>query len=78
MSMYETFGISKSAADSEFSQITIKRNVPGDDDVQFHVTYCGICHTDVHLAHNDLGSTRYPIIPGHELAGVVTAVAHCV
>ena len=74
MSMYETFGFSKSAADSEFSKITIKRNVPGDDDVQFQVTYCGICHTDVHLAHNDLGSTRYPIIPGHELAGVVTAV----
>ena len=30
MSMYETFGFSKNAADSEFSEITIKRNVPGD------------------------------------------------
>lgn len=36
--------------------------------------YCGICHTDVHLSANDLGSTMYPIVPGHELAGTVTEV----
>ena len=54
--MYETFGFAMSAPDSEFSQIDIKRNEPGDDDVQFQLTHCGICHTDVHLAHNDMGS----------------------
>ena len=36
--------------------------------------YSGICHTDVHLAGNDMGSTIYPIVPGHELLGVVTEV----
>ena len=55
MSMYETFGFAMSSADSAFSQITIKRNVPGDDDAQFQLKYCGVCHTDVHIAHNDTG-----------------------
>ena len=40
----------------------------------FKLKYCGICHTDVHVADNDLGRTQYPCVPGHELAGIVSAV----
>ena len=40
----------------------------------FELKYCGICHTDVHIADNDMGRTHYPCVPGHELAGVVTTV----
>ena len=47
---------------------------PGEDDVSFELKFCGICHTDVHISANDMGSTNYPCVPGHELAGVVTAV----
>ena len=36
--------------------------------------YCGVCHSDVHIAENDMGTTKYPCVPGHELAGVVTEV----
>ncbi len=46
----------------------------GPDDVEFDVKFCGVCHTDVHFANNDLGTTNYPCVPGHELAGVVTKV----
>jgi len=72
--MYETTAWAKKSADQKFEKITIKRNLPGDDDVTFDLKYCGICHTDVHFANNDMGSTKYPVVPGHELAGVVTAV----
>jgi len=72
--LYSTVAWAKSSADSEFSKIEIKRNVTGDDDVTFDLKYCGICHTDVHIANNDMGSTNYPCVPGHELAGIVTAV----
>ncbi len=52
----------------------IQRNECGPDDVEFDVKFCGICHTDVHFANNDLGTTNYPCVPGHELAGIVTKV----
>jgi len=72
--MYETQALAKKSPTENFEKITIKRNVAGDDDVSFDVKYCGICHTDVHFANNDMGSTHYPCVPGHELAGIVTAV----
>jgi len=72
--MYDTVAWAKTAPDSTFSEITIGRNIAGPDDVTFKLKYCGICHTDVHVADNDLGRTQYPCVPGHELAGIVSAV----
>jgi len=72
--MYETTAWAKKSAADKFEKITIKRNLPGDDDVTFDLKYCGICHTDVHIANNDMGSTHYPVVPGHELAGIVSGV----
>ena len=46
-------------------------DVEGDEDVTFDLKYCGVCHSDVHVADNDMGVTHYPCVPGHELAGVV-------
>lgn len=76
--MYETTAWGKKSAEAKFEKMTIKRNLPGPEDVTFEVVYCGICHSDIHLAHNDMGNTKYPIVPGHELAGVVTAVGSSV
>ncbi|KAE9466108.1 hypothetical protein C3L33_01954, partial [Rhododendron williamsianum] len=44
----------------------------GDDDVTVKVMYCGVCHSDLHTLKNEWGFTRYPIVPGHEIVGVVT------
>ncbi|EFJ29773.1 hypothetical protein SELMODRAFT_90947 [Selaginella moellendorffii] len=41
-------------------------------DVKFKITHCGICHTDLHLIHNEWGSSKYPMVPGHEVVGLVT------
>lgn len=46
----------------------------GVDDVTIKVKYCGMCHTDLHFIHNDWGITMYPVVPGHEITGVVTKV----
>ena len=69
--MYTTFGLARSTRDAKFQRIDIKRNVGGELDVTFDVKFCGVCHSDVHIADNDMGTTQYPCVPGHELAGVV-------
>lgn len=72
--MYSTEGFGRKSEEGKFEKITIQRNACGPEDVEFDILYCGICHTDVHISHNETGSTQYPIVPGHELAGVVTKV----
>jgi alcohol dehydrogenase (NADP+) len=62
------------AADKPLEPFSFDRREPGPDDVAIEIQYCGVCHSDLHIARNDLGNTRYPIVPGHEIAGVVTAV----
>lgn len=44
------------------------------DDVAIKISHCGICHSDLHFAHDDWGMSSYPMIPGHEIVGTVTAV----
>ncbi|KVI07303.1 hypothetical protein Ccrd_014274 [Cynara cardunculus var. scolymus] len=51
-----------------------KRRVNGDNDVTIKILYCGICHTDIHHIKNDWGNTMYPVVPGHEITGVITEV----
>lgn len=48
-----------------------KRRECGVNDVSIKILYCGICHTDLHFAKNDWGITMYPVVPGHEITGVV-------
>ena len=62
------------ASDKPLEPYGFDRRDPGPDDVAIEIKYCGVCHSDLHIAQNDLGNTRYPIVPGHEIAGVVTAV----
>jgi alcohol dehydrogenase (NADP+) len=59
---------------SPFSTTTIERRDVGPTDVLIDIAYAGLCHTDVHHARAEFGHTYYPIVPGHEIAGVVRAV----
>ncbi|CAA0822275.1 Probable cinnamyl alcohol dehydrogenase 9 [Striga hermonthica] len=56
------------------SPLEFTRRTTGDHDVQFQVLYCGVCHSDLHLIKNDWGFAKYPMIPGHEIVGVVTEI----
>ncbi|XP_047324329.1 probable cinnamyl alcohol dehydrogenase 6 [Impatiens glandulifera] len=53
---------------------TFKRRENGINDITIEVLYCGICHTDLHYINNDWGITMYPVVPGHEITGVVTKI----
>src|SRR5262249_5549574 len=43
-------------------------------DVAIDILYCGVCHSDLHSARGEWGGTEYPLVPGHEIVGQVTAV----
>lgn len=53
---------------------TIERRDPKPHDVQIEILYCGVCHSDLHFARNEWGISIFPIVPGHEIVGKVTAV----
>ncbi len=69
-----TRAFAATAADQPLGPYSFERRDPGPDDVAIEIKYCGVCHSDLHVVKNDMGGTRYPIVPGHEIAGVVTAV----
>lgn len=52
----------------------IQRRDPGPHDVQIDIKYCGICHSDIHQACDEWGGASFPMVPGHEIAGVVSQV----
>lgn len=52
----------------------IKRRGVLPDDVSIKIHYCGICHSDLHMVRNEWGMAAYPLVPGHEIVGIVDAV----
>ena len=61
-------------ATSPLRATTIERRVPGDRDVAMQILFCGVCHSDIHIARSEWFPPSYPVIPGHEIIGRVTAV----
>jgi len=59
---------------AEFKPMWINRPKVGDHDVRFDLKFSGICHSDIHLGLNHLTGSIYPMVPGHELAGIVVEV----
>ena len=54
------------------------RRDPKPTDVQMDILFCGVCHSDLHFARNEWGMTVFPVVPGHEIVGKVTAVGSAV
>ena len=50
------------------------RRSPRPHDVLIEISYCGVCHTDIHFLRNDFGMSNYPLVPGHEIVGKVTDI----
>src|SRR4051812_26224920 len=48
--------------------------IPGPGQIRLRVEACAVCRTDLHLVDGDLPDTKLPIIPGHEIVGIVDAV----
>ena len=68
---------SPSATEDLFAT-TIERREVGPHDVLIETKFAGICHSDIHTVRGDWGPQQYPLVPGHEIAGVVTEVGSAV
>jgi uncharacterized zinc-type alcohol dehydrogenase-like protein len=62
------------AVDADLKQMNIERRKVKPKDIEIDILYCGVCHSDLHTARNNWGSTTYPAVPGHEIVGKVTRV----
>ncbi|BBZ45167.1 NAD(P)-dependent alcohol dehydrogenase [Mycobacterium parmense] len=62
------------SATAPLTKTTIERRDPGPRDVAIDIKFAGICHSDIHTAKGEWGTPNYPVVVGHEIAGVVTEV----
>ncbi|WP_324273156.1 NAD(P)-dependent alcohol dehydrogenase [Blastococcus brunescens] len=62
------------AAGQPLAATTIERRPVGSNDVLIEIEYAGICHSDIHTVSGDWGPQPFPVVPGHEIVGVVTEV----
>ncbi len=72
---------SATSATSPMAATTIQRREPTEQDVEIEILFCGICHSDLHSVRNEWSEfmpTVYPIVPGHEIVGLVTKVGSSV
>lgn len=72
--MIHAKGIAAMSAKTELVPFTFERREPREHDVLIDIKFSGICHSDIHQARNEWGGSMYPMVPGHEIAGVVTRV----
>jgi uncharacterized zinc-type alcohol dehydrogenase-like protein len=62
------------AAKAPFEKTTIERRDLDATDVLIEIAFVGVCHSDIHAARDEWGASLFPIVPGHEITGVVTEI----
>jgi alcohol dehydrogenase (NADP+) len=65
-------------AQSPLAPFNFTRREPGPTEIVVDILYCGVCHSDLHMARNEWGNAIYPLIPGHEIVGRVTWAGNAV
>ena len=70
----KAYGAPSATADLE--PLNIQRRDVGPNDIKVDITYCGVCHSDIHTARNDWKNSVYPVVPGHEIIGRVLEVGN--
>lgn len=64
-------GIAAFSAKEALGPYSFERRDPKEHDVVIDIKFCGICHSDIHTVRSEWGPAKYPVVPGHEIAGVV-------
>ncbi|WP_120945238.1 MULTISPECIES: NAD(P)-dependent alcohol dehydrogenase [Helicobacter] len=67
-------GFAIHSKEGKFERLDFTRHPLGAKDILVEIAFCGICHSDIHSAYGEWGEAIYPMIPGHEIAGVVKEV----
>jgi alcohol dehydrogenase (NADP+) len=70
----KTKGYAAQTAKAQLAPYSFDRRTPRKNDVAIDIKFCGICHSDIHQVRDEWGGSIFPMVPGHEIAGVVTAV----
>jgi uncharacterized zinc-type alcohol dehydrogenase-like protein len=70
----KTFAYAAHSAKAPLAPFTFERRAVGAGDVAIDIHYCGICHSDIHTVRDEWGEQKYPLVPGHEIVGVVKSV----
>jgi uncharacterized zinc-type alcohol dehydrogenase-like protein len=70
----KTKGYAVERAKASLAPYSFERREPREHDVLIDIQFCGICHSDIHQARDEWGGSIFPMVPGHEIAGVVKAV----
>lgn len=73
--MIKAKGYAAHSPTTPLTPYSFERREPKDHDIVIDIKFCGICHSDIHMTRDEwkLGSL-YPMVPGHEIAGVVRAI----
>ncbi|MFG2986095.1 NAD(P)-dependent alcohol dehydrogenase [Streptomyces sp. NPDC048258] len=74
MSVTQVAAYAAPAPKAPLERTTVPRRPVGEHDVLIDIKYAGICHSDIHQVRDGWGKGIYPMVPGHEIAGVVTEV----
>ena len=67
-------GIAVMKPKAPLEKFTFKRRDLRPRDVALEIAYAGICHSDIHQTREEWGSALFPMVPGHEIVGIVTAI----
>ncbi len=68
----QTKGYAAAGPKAPLNPFTFDRRDPGPHDVVIDIKFCGICHSDIHQARDEWGDAIFPMVPGHEIAGIVS------
>ncbi len=72
--MIATKGYAALAAKADLKPYHFERRDPKDHDVVIDIKFCGVCHSDIHQVRDEWGGSVFPMVPGHEIVGVVSRV----
>ncbi len=72
--MINASGYAARAKDTPLQPYSFERRDPGPLDVVLDIEFCGVCHSDIHQVRDEWGGSMYPMVPGHEIVGTVSAV----
>ena len=72
--MIQAKGYAAMSVKEQLVPFSFERREPKEHDIVIDIKYCGICHSDIHQARDEWGGSMFPMVPGHEIAGIVKAV----
>src|SRR4030095_9558192 len=67
----KTIGYAARSPETPLAPFAFERRALRPNDVAMEILYCGVCHSDLHMARNDWNWSAYPLVPGHEIIGRV-------